>query len=110
MRKDYRLRTNRDFDKVYKHGKNYWNKNLTIYVRKNDLEKTRFGYCITKKIGNSVVRNKVRRKMQEIIRLEFQDIKNGYDIVIIPKKNTVDIGYKEMESSINHLLKKSRML
>lgn len=105
-----RLRTNEDFLKVYRGGKNYWNRNLTIYVRKNNLNYSRFGYSITKKIGNSVVRNKVRRRMQEIVRLNFDGIKSGYDIVVIPKKNTVDIKYKELERAMLHLFKMSRLL
>ncbi len=110
MKKDKRLRTNEDYLNVYRKGKNYWNRNLTMYVKKNNLENSRFGYTITKKIGNSVVRNKVRRQMKEIIRLHLNLIKSGYDIVIIPKKNTVDISYKELESAIMHLLKISKML
>lgn len=110
MKKNNRLRTNQDFLDIYRNGKNYWNRNLTIYVKKNNLEVSRFGYSITKKIGNSVERNKIRRKMKEIIRLNLDCIKQGYDIIIIPKKNTVDIKYKELENAILHLLKLSRML
>lgn len=109
MNKDNRLRINEDFLNVYRNGKNYWNRSLTIYVKKNNLNNSRFGYSITKKIGNSVVRNKVRRRMKEIIRLNLDCIKPGYDVVIIPKKNTVDVSYKELENSIIHLLKMSRL-
>ena len=110
MDRSNRLRTNEDFLKVYRNGKNYWNRNLTIYVKKNNLHISRFGYSITKKIGNSVVRNKLRRRMKEIVRLNFDCIKPGYDVIIIPKRNTVEIDYKELESAILHLFKNSRLL
>ena len=42
--------------------------------------------------------------MREICRLNFNNIKDGYDIIFIPKKNVVDIGYKELESAILHIL------
>ncbi len=106
----YGLRTNDDFAKVYKNGRNYWNRNLTIYVLKNDLDYTRVGYSVTKKIGNSVVRNKLRRRMREIVRLNFQYLKPGYDIVIIPKKSTVNIDYFELEKNMLHLFKLSKIL
>ncbi len=110
MDKVYRLRTNKDFKNVYKRGKNYWNRNLILYVKNNGLENSRIGFSITKKVGNSVVRNKIRRRMKEVCRLNFDNIKVGYDIIFIPKKNVVDITYLELESAMLHLLKKGNLL
>ncbi len=109
MDKIYRLRNNMAFKKVYNGGKNYWNRNLVLYVRKNNMENSRVGYSITKKIGNSVVRNKIRRRMKEIYRLNFNNVKEGYDLIFIPKKNIVDISYKELESAMLHILKLSKV-
>lgn len=109
MDKIYRLRNNMEFKKVYNGGKNYWNRNLILYVRKNNMISSRVGYSITKKIGNSVVRNKVRRRMKEIYRLNFNNIKEGYDLIFIPKKNIVDISYKELESAMLHIMKLSKV-
>jgi len=94
-----------EFKKVYSGGKNYWNKYLIIYVRKNNLNYTRIGYSISKKVGNSVVRNKIRRRMKEIYRLKLNNIKEGYDIIIIPKRNAVNISYLELESAMLHIFK-----
>lgn len=105
MDKKNRLRNNEEFEKVYRRGKNYWNRNLIIYVMKNDLNYSRIGFSVTKKIGNSVVRNRTKRRMKEICRQNFGNIKGGYDIIIIPKKNVVDITYKELKSAIFHILK-----
>lgn len=110
MDKMYRLRSNMEFKKVYKNGKNYWNRNLILYVKKNDLGYSRVGYSITKKIGNSVVRNKIRRQMKEIYRLKFNLIKSNYDLIFIPKKNVVDISFKELESAMIHIMKIAKLL
>ena len=107
MNKVNSLRKNEDFKKVYSTGKNYWNRNLILYILKNDEDYNRVGYSITKKIGNSVVRNKVRRRMKEIYRLNVDKLETGYDLIIIPKKNVVDISYKELESAMLHILKLS---
>lgn len=104
MDKKYRLRKNMEFKKVYSGGKNYWNRNLILYVRKNKLDNSRVGFTITKKIGNAVVRNKIRRRMKEIYRLRLGNIKNGYDLIFIPKKNVIDISYKELESAMVHIM------
>lgn len=110
MEKKFRLRKNAEFKKVYIGGKNFWNRNLILYIKKNKLEESRFGITITKKIGNAVVRNKIRRRVKEIYRLNLHRIKDGYDLILLPKKNVVDISYKELESALIHILKISGML
>ncbi|NLJ98310.1 MAG: ribonuclease P protein component [Tissierellia bacterium] len=110
MDKKYRLRNNEDFKIVYRKGKNYWNRNLGIYIMKNDLDNSRIGFSITKKFGNSVVRNRTRRRIKEIYRQNFDNIKEGYDIIIIPKKNVVDITHKQLESAMLHIFKISHIL
>lgn len=110
MEKKFRLRKNAEFKKVYIGGKNFWNRNLILYIKKNKLEESRFGITITKKIGNAVVRNKIRRRVKEIYRLNLYRIKDGYDLILLPKKNVVDISYKELESALIHILKISGML
>ena len=110
MKKIDRLRNRREFNIVYSEGKNYWNRNLILYIRKNSLDYNRIGYSITKKVGNSVVRNKIRRRMKEIYRLNVHNLKSGYDIIVIPKKNTTEISYDELESAMLHIFKISKVL
>ncbi|TJX13666.1 ribonuclease P protein component [Tissierella creatinini] len=110
MDKKYRIRKNLEFKRVYSGGKNYWNRNLTLYIKKNNLDESRFGITITKKIGNAVVRNRIRRRIKEVYRLNFHKIKDGYDLVFIPKKNVQEISYKQLESAMLHILKISNML
>ncbi len=110
MDKMYRLRNNMEFRKVYNKGKNYWNRNLVLFVKKNNLGYTRVGYTITKKVGNSVVRNRIRRQMKEIYRLNFDRIEKDYDLIFIPKKSVVDISFIELESAMIHIMKISRLI
>ncbi|MCF6465982.1 ribonuclease P protein component [Clostridium sp. Cult2] len=110
MNKEYRLRNNEDFKKVYKRGKNYWNRNLVLYKMKNGLNYSRVGFTVSKKIGNSVVRNRVKRRLKEILRKNFNMVRKEYDIIIIPKKNVVDLKHVELESAMLHILKTSGLL
>ncbi len=110
MEKKYRLRKNMEFKRVYNGGKSYWNRNLILYVRKNDLQNSRIGITITKKIGNAVVRNRIRRRIKEIIRLKLGNIKSGYDLILIPKKNVGDISYKDLESAMIHIMRISKIV
>lgn len=110
MEKKYRLKKNMEFKKVYAQGKNYWNRNLILYVRKNGLDETRAGFTVSKKIGKAITRNKIRRRMKEIYRLNLKEIKPGYDLVFIPKKNIIDISYRELESAMIHIMKISGLV
>lgn len=56
-----------------------------MYVRKNDLDRNRYGITVSKKVGNSVVRHRVTRLIRESIRLNVEKFENGYDIVIIAR-------------------------
>lgn len=105
MEKQKRLRSNRDFKLVYKRGKGYFNRNFTFVIKKNNLQGSRVGFSITKKYGNAVMRNTMKRKLKEIFRHNFDLVKSGYDIVVIPKQNTKELDYKQLEKSVVHLLK-----
>lgn len=109
MNIENRLRKDIEFKRVYKYGKNYWNRYLTIYIFKNNLENSRIGFTITKKIGNAVTRNKLRRRMKEICRLNLNNIEKGYDIIIIPKKRTIYLDYKELERQMLNLFTRSKI-
>lgn len=105
MEKKLRLKSNRDFRKTYDKGKSFANKYLVIFFVKNGLDNNRIGVAVTKKLGNSVVRNKVRRRIREAYRLNDYKVKQGYDIVFLSRIGAKDVGYKELESAVLHLLK-----
>ena len=107
MEKKNRLRKNMEFKKVYKARKNFWNRNLILYIKRNGTEETRIGVSITRKVGNAVVRNKLKRRIKELNRRYIESLKEGYDIVIIPKKNAVDLSFKDLESALKHIYKLS---
>lgn len=109
MEKRHRIRKNIEFQSVYKLGKSYGNRNLVLYIKKNNLDYTRIGFTITKKIGNAVTRNRIRRMLREICRLNFHKIKPGYDLIFISKKNVVGMKYDELEKSVFHILKIAKL-
>lgn len=104
MERNIRLRSNRDFRKIYKKGKAYFNKNFTFIVKKNNANNTRIGFSITKKYGNAVNRNSLKRRLREIFRQNYDQCSKNYDIVVIPKPNVKYLDYKQLENSIKHLI------
>ena len=77
-----------DFDAVYRAGKRRSSSHFTAFFRANTLPQTRFGFSIKKALGGAVVRNRIRRRIREIVRSHRPEIPAGWDIVIHPK-NTV---------------------
>ena len=99
------LKSNFDFQRVYKNGKSYANKYLIMYILENNTDKNRLGISVSKKVGNSVVRHKVTRLIRESYRLHENIFNSGLDIVVIARKSASSISYWEMESALLHLAK-----
>ncbi len=104
------LRKDEDFRRVYRQKNSMANRLLIIYIGKNNLGYSRAGFTVTKKIGKSVVRNKVKRRMRESYRLNKDKIINGYDLIFIARTRCSEANYREIESAMLHLLRKKRLL
>ena len=103
MEKRISLRKDTDFQRVYKKNQAFYNRDFTILIKKNNLDHPRFGFTISKKIGKAHSRNQLKRKLREIVRLNYKNL-NGVDIVIIPKKHTTEFDYHRLKSSLGHAL------
>ena len=100
-----RLRKNQDFQSVFQSGKSYANKFFVIYVSKNDLGINRLGVSVSKKVGNSVIRHRMKRLIKESFRLHEDMFNSGLNIVVIVRKNAEVLSYKEVTDAIIHLMK-----
>lgn len=100
-----RLKKNNDFLKVYNKGRSYGCKNLVIYYLPNGTDRTRAGFSISKKVGNAVTRNRIRRYLKEsLILLEPKD--RGHDIIFVARKAAKDNNFFEIKRSVQYLFKK----
>lgn len=111
MEKKNRLTKREYFDKVYRHGKSAANHQFVLYyMPRQDQESFRLGVSVSKKLGNAVVRNRIRRVMKEIVRLNEARFPAGYDLIVIARKPVVDMSYQELEKSMLHVLKRASLL
>ncbi|WP_127587560.1 ribonuclease P protein component [Paenibacillus koleovorans] len=111
MQKELRLAKREDFNKVYRFGKSNANFQFVVYsLPQSKIEKFRAGISVSKKVGNAVVRNRIRRVVKEILRLNADKIKPRFDLVIIARKPAADMEYREMEKSLLHALKRASAL
>ncbi|WP_274365070.1 ribonuclease P protein component [Paenibacillus thermotolerans] len=111
MQKRLRLRKREDFSRVFKHGKAAANHQLVVYVKPSkDAESFRVGISASKKIGNAVVRNKMRRRLKEILRGMETRIAKNVDIVVIVRKPAVELEFSDLKRSVHHVLKRAGVL
>lgn len=97
------LKSNQDFQKVYKNGKSYANKLLIMYVLENGKEINRLGISVSKKVGNSIVRHRFCRLVRESYRLHEAVFNSGLDMVVVARVSAKEASYKEIESALLHL-------
>ena len=93
------LKSNMNFQNVYKNGVSYANKYLVMYVLENRTDNLRLGISVSKKVGNSIVRHRLTRLIRESVRLNSGSILKGYDIVIIARANLKGKNYADTESA-----------
>lgn len=111
MKKEYRIKKNLEFQNVFRQGKSFANRQLVIYyIERQEQEHFRIGLSVGKKIGNAVTRNRIKRHLRQAFQELQDDIKNNYDIVIIARQPTKDLGFHEMKKSVSHLLYKQHLL
>ena len=76
-----------------------------MYILENGTEKNRIGISVSKKVGNSVVRHRVKRLIKESYRLQEDNVRCGYDIIVIARPGAKDIQYRGLLSALIHLLR-----
>jgi ribonuclease P protein component len=110
LKKSYRLRKNKEIKKVIENGLSVFNKEIGIKFIKNNLLNSRFCFIVSSKIDKrATVRNKIKRRLREIIRQNLEKIKPGFDIVIFAKVGIKDLDFFQLKEKLEQLLKKSKL-
>jgi len=97
------LKNYRDFGRVYNHRESFANRLLVMYVAPNQTACSRIGISVSKKVGNSVVRHRITRLIRESYRLHKNELKEGFDLVVIARVTAKGTGYREIEDAFLHL-------
>ena len=98
-----KLGKNPEFQKVYKQGRSKANKYLVMYVKTGESGPSRYGFSVSKKVGNSVVRHHITRLVRESYRLHEDMFNSGLDMVVIARKSAKDKNCQDIESALLHL-------
>ena len=83
--RECRIVSRAEYDAVYREAKRRSSRQFTLFVRPNGLPISRFGWSIKKALGNAVKRNRIRRRLREILRMHRHEMASGWDVVIHPR-------------------------
>jgi len=109
--KTNRLSNRIDIEKVLTKGHSFFSKHAGLKFIKNGKDTSRFVVIISLKISKkAVVRNKLRRKLLNIILEYLPDIKTSFDVIILTRPILVNLKYQELKQEINYLLKNSKLI
>lgn len=109
LSRELRLRNPQDFHRAWESGKRWRGRWLTVNVVPNNLPHNRYGFVASKRVGNAVTRNNVKRRLRAAVRQWFPALVDGHDVVIIAHAAAAEAGYHELESELGSLLRRSGM-
>ena len=110
MQDPEKLKKHWEFQRAYQKGNKYWNRYFVIYVRRTHLNSLRLGITVSKKVGNSVQRNRVKRLIRESFRQLRPHIKIGYDIVVVGRTPASRLKCQEAQDGLAHLFQRAAIL
>lgn len=106
--KDKRLLTKSEFKRVFDSGEKFHRSNMILIWKKSLGSQSRLGLVVSKKVGNAVIRGRVKRKLREAFRLLSPDLlgeASAIDLVVIAKRNSRDSDYEEFYNNLQKMLK-----
>lgn len=111
MQRKLRLRSRSDFSRIYKTGRSFANSQFVVYwMKRPETERFRAGVSVSRKLGGAVVRNRIRRVVKELIRLNADRIRDRTDFIVIVRRPALGKKTKDLERSLLHALRKAGLL
>lgn len=111
MKKSRRVKSEFDFQKVFKKGKSFANRQFVVYsLQKEEQQQFRIGLSVSKKLGNAVARNQIKRYIRQSFHELDSDLRQDMDYVIIARKPAATMNFEEIKKSLEHVLKISKVL
>ena len=109
MKKSFRVKREKDFKAIFKDGTSFANRKFVVYQLENQQNHFRVGLSVSKKLGNAVTRNQIKRRIRHILQSVKGSLAEHVDFVVIARKGVETLEYAEMEKNLLHVLKLSKI-
>ena len=110
MKRRYRVQENERFQEIRRRGRSYSEHRLVLCALPNDLPYSRFGFSVSRRIGKAVVRNRIKRRIREAVRLKMGQIQSGWDLVFIARNPIRDADFHQIDAACARLLRRASLL
>jgi ribonuclease P protein component len=108
MKRAYRLQRPAQFQRVRREGRNWDTPLLTLNAAPSRRSTTRCGFVVSKRIGASVERNRARRRVREAVRLSYEQIATGWDLVFIVRSSAlITAEFQRIQAQVEQLLRRA---
>lgn len=109
--RENRLNQKKDFQRVFQKGKGLRENLLTFKWAPNNLKVSRFGFIVSKKISKkAIVRNQIKRRLREKVRIELPRLKKGIDGVIIVRPGVAKEKNQEISKNLNKIFLRAKLI
>ena len=98
-----RLRRRGDFDRTYRRGRAKATAALVLYAKKNSGG-LRIGFSVSKKVGNAVARNRIKRRLRHIVRETMALFPKGYDYVFVIRQSALALRHDQLTLDVRKLI------
>ena len=109
LKKINRLKKRYQFNYVYKSGEHVSGEHMVLYVASSKTKNIKVGLAVTKKVGHAVVRNKVRRRLREIIKKQVPNLKQNNNIIVVARDNITEASFEKLSNEFLKLIKKANL-
>ena len=110
MKASVTVKENYEFRRIYRKGRSAVSPCLVTYCQKNRKGQSRLGITVSTKLGHAVVRNRVRRQLREIYRLNKERMVPGYDVILVARVKAAHTTYHKMEQAYFQALVQLKLL
>ncbi|MBZ9578256.1 ribonuclease P protein component [Patescibacteria group bacterium] len=106
-----RLKKKKDFELIFKKGKGFKEDFLVLKMIRNNLKQNRFGFIVGGKISKKAsLRNKIKRRLRELVRIKLKKIKKGFDVILIAQPGLENKDFWDIEEVISKLFSKAKII